>query len=127
VLYSPERLSKIAAEASKGDAVFSADDRIELVGDVAALAKAGFIDTSAALAVTDQLRNESQRESHRLFPVPVKEANETTELVWSTISGLTGTIKSTWYENERVVDGVAAFQRVGFPCSPLCLRHGLGD
>jgi aminopeptidase 2 len=62
MLYSPERISKIAAEMAKGEAVFKADDRIGLVGDAAALAKAGFMQTSAAFVVADQLRDESQRE-----------------------------------------------------------------
>jgi aminopeptidase 2 len=62
VLYTPERLSKIAAEAGKGDDVFSIDDRIGLVSDAAALAGAGFMKTSAALEMVDKLRQENHRE-----------------------------------------------------------------
>ncbi|KAF8151622.1 hypothetical protein B0H34DRAFT_135147 [Crassisporium funariophilum] len=42
VLYTPERLALIAAEAAKENSPFSLDDRIGLVHDVMALSKAGF-------------------------------------------------------------------------------------
>jgi aminopeptidase 2 len=62
VLYTPERLSKIAAEAGKGEDVFSIDDRIGLVNDATALARAGLMKTSAALEMVDKLRHETHRE-----------------------------------------------------------------
>jgi aminopeptidase 2 len=67
VLYSPERLVKIAEEAAKGETVFSADDRIGLVNDASALAKAGFSDTSAVLSVANTLRHEHDRKSSYLI------------------------------------------------------------
>lgn len=60
VLYSPDRLVKIGQEAAKTYSVFAIEDRIGLVDDAFALSKAGYSDVSAALALTDALRNESE-------------------------------------------------------------------
>jgi aminopeptidase 2 len=93
VLYTPERLSKIAAEAGKGEDVFSIDDRIGLVSDAAALAAAGFMKTSAALEMVDKLRHENH------------------QLVWTAFAGLLGSIGSTWFENKAIAESLSNFQR----------------
>ena len=59
-LYSPERLVAIAKEAAKGDAVFSFDDRIGLVYDALALAKAGYLDVSSALSLYEAFKDEKE-------------------------------------------------------------------
>ncbi|KAJ7242384.1 ERAP1-like C-terminal domain-containing protein [Mycena haematopus] len=59
VLYTPERLSKIATEAAKGDSVFSLSDRIGLLRDVAELSKAGLTQVSSLLTLFDIWRHET--------------------------------------------------------------------
>lgn len=51
VLYTPDRLQKIAAQANAPDGVFGLNDRIGLVHDAMALAKSGHLDISAVLAL----------------------------------------------------------------------------
>jgi aminopeptidase 2 len=60
VLYSPERLSKIATEAVKEQSIFSLNDRISFVHDIIALSKSGHSSVSSALTLTDMLRNEKE-------------------------------------------------------------------
>lgn len=62
VLYTPDRLAKIAAEAAKGDKVFTLKDRVGLVHDTFALAHAGFADVSSALTLVDILKEERECE-----------------------------------------------------------------
>lgn len=67
VLYTPERLAKIAAEAAKDSSYFSLNDRIGLVHDAVALSKAGFAKVSSALTLVNILHNEKQCESISSF------------------------------------------------------------
>lgn len=60
VLYTPERLSKIAAEATKEDSIFSLNDRLGLVQDAMALSKAGLLKLSGALTLVDIFKNEKE-------------------------------------------------------------------
>lgn len=60
VLYTPERLAKIAAEAAKENSAFSLDDRIGLVHDSMALSKAGLQKLSSALTLVDLWKNEKE-------------------------------------------------------------------
>ncbi|KAJ7489904.1 leucyl aminopeptidase, partial [Mycena galericulata] len=53
VLYPPERLAKIAAEASKENSIFTLDDRMGILNDVTALSKAGLAKLSDTLTVID--------------------------------------------------------------------------
>lgn len=63
MLYTPERLAKIGAEAAKGGSVFNLDDRLGLVYDSFALSRAGFAKLSATLHLIDLLRNEPECKS----------------------------------------------------------------
>ncbi|KAH8117511.1 peptidase family M1-domain-containing protein [Phellopilus nigrolimitatus] len=83
VLYSPERLAKIGAEAAKKDSVFSLDDRIGLVNDVFALSNAGFGNVSVALALIQNLRHEEEF------------------LPWQGISDNLGDIANIFWENKQ--------------------------
>jgi aminopeptidase 2 len=109
VLYSPERLIKIAAEAAEGEGVFSIDDRIGLVSDAAALAGAGFAKTSAVLQMVHELRNEPHRERPRRVST---QAQCFLELVWTAFADLLNSIRSTWFEHKAVVNGIRRFARV---------------
>jgi aminopeptidase 2 len=60
VMYTPERLSKIAIEAAKEDSVFTLDDRLGLVYDAVAISKAGLRKLSSTLTLIDLLRNEKE-------------------------------------------------------------------
>jgi aminopeptidase 2 len=60
VLYTSKRLAQIATEAAKTDSCFDFNDRIGLVNDAMALAKAGFSNTSSAMTLIDIFRNEQE-------------------------------------------------------------------
>lgn len=62
MLYTPERLLKIAKEAVKTPSPFSVEDRMGLVYDAMVLSKAGYSEVSSALALVDILRDEPERE-----------------------------------------------------------------
>ena len=62
VLYTPTRLAAIASEAAKPDSIFSLADRMGLVHDAFALAKAGHLAPSSALNLVHELRVEKECE-----------------------------------------------------------------
>ncbi|KAJ6558373.1 leucyl aminopeptidase [Mycena capillaripes] len=104
VLYTPDRLSKIAAEAAKEDSVFSLSDRIGLIYDVLELAKNGMTKLSSFLTLVDIWRN------------------ETNSLVWASIgTGLSGVVRA--FEHHPQIDAtLCAFMRTLF--APLVQRLG---
>jgi len=104
VLYSPDITAKISAEAAKPDTIFSLNDRMGLVLDSVALAKAGFSDTSNMFTLIDSLRGEKEY------------------LVWNSISDGFVQVTSTWWENEEIVDLVSEFVRQVY--RPLVKRLG---
>ncbi|KAJ3554813.1 hypothetical protein NM688_g2912 [Phlebia brevispora] len=104
VLYTPDRLTRIAQEAVKENSVFSVEDRIGLVYDALALAKAGYLDVSGILSLYDILRNEKEY------------------LVWRSIADALASIESTWYEHEDISEKLNAFRRELF--APLITRLG---
>jgi len=57
-LYTPERLASIAATAGQEGSIFSADDRLGLLQDAMALAKAGFGQLSSVLTLIELWHNE---------------------------------------------------------------------
>ncbi|KAA1467279.1 leucyl aminopeptidase [Dentipellis sp. KUC8613] len=104
VLYTPERLAAIAHEAAKPDSAFSLNDRIGLVHDAMALAKAGFLDVSAALTLVNIWKNEKEF------------------LVWDSMAENVSRVIDTWWESARVVEQLDAFRRKLF--SPLVKKLG---
>ena len=61
VLYTPERLAAIAKEAAKPEgSIFTFEDRIGLINDAPALAKAGLIKVSSVLTLIENFRNETE-------------------------------------------------------------------
>lgn len=106
VLYTPERLAKIAEEAAKpnNQSSFTLDDRIGLVHDAMALSKAGLAKLSSALTLVNLLRNEKEY------------------LVWSGIAENLSSLVSIWWEHPKLVDQLNAFRRELF----LPLVHQLG-
>lgn len=81
VLYTPERLAKIAAEAAKSEdaSAFSLDDRIGLVHDAMALSKAGLAKLSSALTLVDGLKGETECKHRGLSLVPLCRLHLVTE------------------------------------------------
>lgn len=68
VLYTPERLGKIAVEATRENSVFSLNDRVGLVQDAMALSKAGLLKLSGVLTLVDVLKHEKESTFHaRIF------------------------------------------------------------
>jgi aminopeptidase 2 len=104
VLYTPDRLAKIASEAAKEGSAFSLDDRIGLVHDSFALAKAGLADVSSALTLTDNLRHEKEY------------------LVVSSIADNLAALVSIWWEQPEVVELLNEFRCQFF--GPLVERLG---
>jgi aminopeptidase 2 len=59
-MYSPDRLKAIGVEAAKEISIFSVADRVGLVNDAFALAKADLLKMSDALALSYALRSEKE-------------------------------------------------------------------
>ncbi|KAI0051304.1 leucyl aminopeptidase [Auriscalpium vulgare] len=104
VLYTPERLAAIGAEAAKPDSVFSLNDRIGLVHDALALSKAGYQKDSTTLNLIYALRGETEY------------------LVWDGIATNLGMMVGTWWENTYVKDTLNALRRQLF--FPIVERLG---
>ena len=60
VLYTPERLEKIAEQAASKNSPYSLNDRLGLVHDTMALSRAGLAKLSSALTLVDKLKNEKE-------------------------------------------------------------------
>ncbi|KAJ7172678.1 leucyl aminopeptidase [Mycena filopes] len=104
VLYTPERLAKIAAEAAKENSIFTLDDRMGIIYDVSALSKAGLAKVSDALTVVDLWSNEKEY------------------LVWSSLSQTLHSLIFTFWESPHTVDILRAFVRSLFV--PIVKRLG---
>lgn len=116
VLYTPERLSKIAAEAAREGSSFTLDDRIGLLYDTFALLKAGLVQVSSALDLVETLRNEKECEfDFRCEGVSRTYASNRADLVWSGISDNLGGLSSIWWEYPEINEGLDAFRRVRSP------------
>ncbi|KAF4618596.1 hypothetical protein D9613_009661 [Agrocybe pediades] len=104
VLYTPERLVAIGKEAIKENSIFSLEDRIGLVDDAVALAKAGLLKLSSSLSLVDLWRDEKEF------------------LVWKSISSSIEHLKSTWWEYPKILEKLNAFSRSLF--MPLVKKLG---
>lgn len=60
VLYTVERLEKIAQEAAKEDSILSLNDRLVLMNDSVALAKAGLSPISGSFTLIQGFKNEEE-------------------------------------------------------------------
>ena len=58
--YTPDRLKHLGTWAAQENSIFSLDDRMGLVSDAIALAKAGTGKTSSAFDLVETLRNEKE-------------------------------------------------------------------
>ncbi|THH28051.1 hypothetical protein EUX98_g6136 [Antrodiella citrinella] len=102
VLYSTERLDKIAEEAAKANSIFSLEDRMGLLMDAPALAQAGYVKTSSSLSLVNKLREE-------------------TEFLNSMADSLEA-VMSTWWEHTDIKDKLDIFGRKLFV--PIVKRLG---
>ncbi|KAL4244429.1 Aminopeptidase [Abortiporus biennis] len=93
VMYPTERLTKIALESAQEHSPFSFQDRIGLILDARALAKAGLIPTSNVLTLINAIAK-SEKEG----------------LVWSTIADTLEDLTSTWFEQQDIVDSLNDFR-----------------
>ncbi|KAF7322818.1 Aminopeptidase [Mycena chlorophos] len=105
VLYSPERLAKIAAAAGKDGSVFKLEDRMGLLYDIMAFSRAGLAQPSGLLTVISALG-----------------ANEKEYLMWSSIAEALGGLMTTFWESPDIVESLRAFTRTLFV--PLVDRLG---
>ncbi|KAJ6547370.1 hypothetical protein B0H19DRAFT_1237927 [Mycena capillaripes] len=103
VSYTPERLAKIAAEASKENSIFSLDDRMGILYDVMALSKAGLAKLSDTLTVIDLWSNEKEF------------------LVWSSVADTLSSLEDTFSGLENI-EVLRAFIRSLFV--PIVQRLG---
>ncbi|KAL1718216.1 peptidase family M1-domain-containing protein [Schizophyllum commune] len=97
VLYTPERLAKIAQEAAKEGSLFTLDDRLGIVHDAFATSKAGLATLSSALDVVNALKDTREY------------------LLWSCIAQHLDELSSVWWEDDGVVNQLKAFARSLFP------------
>ncbi|KAL1682431.1 hypothetical protein EV122DRAFT_274196 [Schizophyllum commune] len=93
VLYTPERLAKIAQEAAKEGSLFTLDDRLGIVHDAFATSKAGLATLSSALDVVNALKDTREY------------------LLWSCIAQHLDELSSVWWEDDGVVNQLKAFAR----------------
>lgn len=113
MLYTPARLAAIASEAAKPDSIFSLADRMGLVHDAFALAKAGYLAPSSALNLIHELRVEKECESlaHATwYCVWLTRGRKV--LVWDSIDASLAGIVYTWWEDDKVTRQLNAFRRV---------------
>jgi aminopeptidase 2 len=113
VLYTPTRLAAIASEAAKSDSIFSLADRMGLVHDSFALAKAGYLTLSSALNLIYELRVEKECESlvHASWYY-VELTPGWKVLVWDSIDANLAGIVHTWWEDDKLTRQLNAFRRV---------------
>lgn len=105
VAYSPDRLTKLGAEAAKKESLYSLEDRVGLIGDAFTLAKYGYGETSGALSLMKAL------------------AGDESYLVNSAAAGNVGELSSTWFEEpEDVRAAIKKFRRDFF--GPLAKKVG---
>ncbi|KAL1759217.1 hypothetical protein FB107DRAFT_287881 [Schizophyllum commune] len=93
VLYTPERLAKIAQEAAKEGSLSTLDDRLGIVHDAFATSKAGLATLSSALDVVNALKDTREY------------------LLWSCIAQHLDELSSVWWEDDGVVNQLKAFAR----------------
>ncbi|KAH9942750.1 peptidase family M1-domain-containing protein [Amylocystis lapponica] len=105
VLYTPERLAKIATEAAKTPSPFSVEDRMGLTNDTLELSRAGFTDVSNALSLIEVLCRD-----------------EKDYLVWLSISTNLANIIGNWWEYANITDPLDALRRELF--GPIVARLG---
>ncbi|KIK68750.1 hypothetical protein GYMLUDRAFT_54320 [Collybiopsis luxurians FD-317 M1] len=96
VLYTPARFRSIAIEAARPDSVFDVGDRLGLVQDAFALARAHFLDLSTALDLLTVFKD--LREYY----------------VWASVSTTLESLISIWWENQSVVDLLNELRRFLF-------------
>ena len=60
VRYPPDRIAKIAAEASKKNSLVSLEDKLGLLSDSLALARAGYAETSSVLDLIKGFKSEDR-------------------------------------------------------------------
>ncbi|KAL4243860.1 Aminopeptidase [Abortiporus biennis] len=104
VLYPGERLVNIAKLATQDAPSFTPEDRIGLLSDALALAKAGMIETSRALDIIQIFRNETEF------------------YVTTSLADTLNAILDTWWENQEVVDLMNGLRRDIF--GPMVKRLG---
>ncbi|KAG7092748.1 hypothetical protein E1B28_009075 [Marasmius oreades] len=104
VLYTEERVKKIASELSKPNSAFSVEDCLGLIADALALSKASLMKLSDALTLIGAMRGEMEF------------------YIWSCISAGLNDITSIWWEDAEIREKLKAFRRSLF--SPLVKRLG---
>jgi len=91
-------LSQIAQEAAKKNSLFSLNDRIGLVHDVFALAKAGHAEISTALDLVNNLRKEEEE-----------------FLVWQGMRDKVNELVGVWWEDDHIHELFCRFRRMYAP------------
>lgn len=90
--YSPERLEKLGEAAKKG--LLTVEDRAGMIADAGALAASGYQKTSGVLSLLQGFDTESEF------------------VVWDEITARIASVRAAWvFEDEKVKDGLKAFQR----------------
>uniref|UniRef100_A0A8H7XRZ2 Aminopeptidase n=1 Tax=Psilocybe cubensis TaxID=181762 RepID=A0A8H7XRZ2_PSICU len=104
VLYTPERLSLLAAEAKKENSLLDVKDRLGLIHDTIALALAGYSKLSVALTFVSQFNFEEDY------------------MVWQAISDNLADIQDIWWEFLAITNKFQEFRRSLY--SPLVSKLG---
>jgi aminopeptidase 2 len=93
VNYSVEQITRLGHALRKNINAFSTADRIGLIADSFAFARAGLASTTAALEILKAFESEQN------------------EMVLSEIHSRFGALKKTWFKNQVAIEGLHALQR----------------
>ena len=100
--YPPARLTKLGAERAK----LSAEDKIGLVADAAAMAVGGQGTTAGLLALVEYFKDEGNK-SYVELQITIRYINR--DRVWAQIITSVGHIRSIFADNENAAAGLKAF------------------
>ncbi|KAL1741717.1 hypothetical protein HDZ31DRAFT_44813 [Schizophyllum fasciatum] len=92
VVYTPKRFAGLVHEAAKEDSLFTLDDRMGLVHDAFATARAGLAPLSSALDLVEALKDEQEY------------------LVWACIASNLDALSSIWWEHADIVQKLNALR-----------------
>ena len=109
VLYTRERLMKIAVEATRRGSIFSVEDRMGLISDELACAKAGLTKITDALELIHLFKDEKEC-WYLQFSTSLN--HQYPDSVWVTIAIGLAEIQSIWWEYPEILKDLHHFMQV---------------
>ncbi|KAI3616148.1 leucyl aminopeptidase [Moniliophthora roreri] len=113
VLYTPERLETLVAEVTKENSPFNESDRLGLLQDVVAFARAGLLGFGSALSTMSEFKQCRECGSFILQRL-IQCIDYAQDLPWSVIAQEWAKMTSLWWENAHAQDLLNEFGRALF-------------